>query len=150
VQHDREHRAGRDWNRFLRNQGPERLGRKLLEDSSNTAEQTQSKADPDPEKARRRIANRVNNALSFGAVAKALRALDDTPMVDIKSEKAKAALSALHPCVLPEGYVGLDCPPSMNSTGLEPATEEEMRKALFGTLNKKASGVSGLGPVQLR
>ncbi|ESU35392.1 Dihydrolipoamide acyltransferase, partial [Giardia duodenalis] len=30
------------------------------------------------------------------------------------------------------------------------ATEEEMRKALFGTLNKKASGVSGLGPVQLR
>ncbi|ESU34666.1 Dihydrolipoamide acyltransferase, partial [Giardia duodenalis] len=25
------------------------------------------------------------------------------------------------------------------------ATEEEMRKALFGTLNKKASGVSGLG-----
>ncbi|ESU34726.1 Dihydrolipoamide acyltransferase, partial [Giardia duodenalis] len=29
-------------------------------------------------------------------------------------------------------------------------TEEEMRKALFGTLNKKASGVSGLGPVQLR
>ncbi|ESU36643.1 hypothetical protein DHA2_152518, partial [Giardia duodenalis] len=45
----------------------------------------------------------------------------------------------------PEGYVGLDYPPSMNSTGLEPATEEEMRKALFGTLNKKASGVSGLG-----
>ena len=38
----------------------------------------------------------------------------------------------------------------MNSTGLEPATEEEMRKALFGTLNKKASGVSGLGPVQLK
>ncbi|ESU34716.1 hypothetical protein DHA2_154302, partial [Giardia duodenalis] len=30
------------------------------------------------------------------------------------------------------------------------ATEEEMRKALFGTLNKKASGVSGLGPVQLK
>ena len=25
-----------------------------------------------------------------------------------------------------------------------------MRKALFGTLNKKASGVSGLGPVQLK
>eukprot|EP00701_Giardia_intestinalis_P000844 XP_001704668.1 Hypothetical protein GL50803_29474 [Giardia lamblia ATCC 50803] len=40
-------------------------------------------------------------------------------MVDIKSEKAKAALSALHPCVLPEGYVGLDYPLSMNSTGLE-------------------------------
>ena len=86
---------------------------------NNTTEQSQSKADPDPEKARRRIANRVNNALSFGAVAKALRALDETPMVDIKSEKAKAALSALHPCVLPEGYVGLDYPPSMNSTGLE-------------------------------
>ena len=30
------------------------------------------------------------------------------------------------------------------------ATEEEMRKALFGTLNKKASGVSGLEPVQLK
>ena len=57
---------------------------------NNTTEQSQSKADPDPEKARRRIANRVNNALSFGAVAKALRALDDTPMVDIKPEKAKA------------------------------------------------------------
>ena len=38
----------------------------------------------------------------------------------------------------------------MNSTGLELATGEEMRKALFGTLNKKASGVSGLGPVQLK
>ncbi|ESU34925.1 Hypothetical protein DHA2_154095 [Giardia duodenalis] len=38
----------------------------------------------------------------------------------------------------------------MNSTGLELATGEEMRKALFGTLNKKASGVSSLGPVQLR
>ena len=60
----------------------------------------------------------MNNALSFGAVAKALCALDDTPMVD-KPEKAKAALSALHPCVLPEGYVGLDYPPSMSSTGLE-------------------------------
>ncbi|ESU34924.1 Hypothetical protein DHA2_154094, partial [Giardia duodenalis] len=31
----------------------------------------------------------VNNALSFGAVAKALRALDDTPTID-KPEKAKA------------------------------------------------------------
>ncbi|ESU36644.1 hypothetical protein DHA2_152519, partial [Giardia duodenalis] len=49
----------------------------------------------------------VNNALSFGAVAKALRALDDTPMVDIKSEKAKAALSALHPCVLPKATLAL-------------------------------------------
>ncbi|ESU34839.1 Hypothetical protein DHA2_154225 [Giardia duodenalis] len=78
-----------------------------LEDSSNTVEQAQSKSDPDPEKARRRIANRVNNALSFGAVAKALRALDDTPMVDIKSEKAKAALSALHPCVPPKATLAL-------------------------------------------
>eukprot|EP00701_Giardia_intestinalis_P000780 XP_001704604.1 Hypothetical protein GL50803_114454 [Giardia lamblia ATCC 50803] len=34
----------------------------------------------------------------------------------------------------------------MSSTGLEPATEEEMRKALFGTLNK-ACLVSG-GPAQ--
>ncbi|ESU37230.1 Hypothetical protein DHA2_153012, partial [Giardia duodenalis] len=41
----------------------------------------------------------VNNALSFGAVAKALRALDETPMRP------------------PEGYVGLDYPPSMSSTG---------------------------------
>ncbi|ESU34683.1 Hypothetical protein DHA2_154697 [Giardia duodenalis] len=73
---------------------------------NNTAEQAQSKSDPDPEKARRRIANRVNNALSFGAVAKALRALDDTPMVD-KPEKAKAALSALHPCVLPKATLAL-------------------------------------------
>ena len=74
---------------------------------NNTAEQAQSKADPDPEKARRRIANRVNNVLSFGAVAKALRALDDTPMVDIKSEKVKAALSALHPCVPPKATLAL-------------------------------------------
>ncbi|ESU40402.1 Hypothetical protein GSB_155064, partial [Giardia duodenalis] len=106
--------------------------------------------EPDPEKARRRIANRVNNALSFGAVSKALRALDDTPMIDIKSAQAKAALTALHPCTLPEGYVGVDYVPSSNTTGLEPATEEEMRKALFGTLNKKAPGASGLGPVQLK
>ncbi|ESU39136.1 hypothetical protein DHA2_150061, partial [Giardia duodenalis] len=48
----------------------------------------------------------VNNALSFGAVAKALRALDDTPTID-KPEKAKAALSALHPCVLPKATLAL-------------------------------------------
>lgn len=99
----------------------------------------------DSARSSRRIANRVNNALSFGAVSKALRALDDIPMIDIKSAQAKAALTAL-----PEGYVGVDYVPSSNTTGLEPATEEEMRKALFGTLNKKAPGASGLGPVQLK
>lgn len=73
----------------------------------------------------------MNNALSFGAVAKALRALDETPVRP------------------PEGYVGLDYPPSMSSTGWS-GNRGGNEEGPVRTLNKKASGVSGLGPVQLK